>query len=193
MDKDFLLKMYCVQFGPEAGPWNLGVVNKYLEYRITAFFEENFLVRPDTNLCNIGIGAGYWDRYLSYQLTGGKLTSIDIDEQCCRQLREGLSWEENPNPVEVICADVMTLHMQDEFQIVTLVGSTLRESGQGIALLEKAMHMVASGGELYLQILDATLELQPLTEVAERQGMTLTRWECEEKYGLTCGYYRFSK
>ena len=75
MDQDFLLKAYGALWGPEAGPWNLSVEQKYLEYRITAFFEENFPVARGADICNIGIGAGYWDRYLSYRLDGGSLTS----------------------------------------------------------------------------------------------------------------------
>jgi hypothetical protein len=31
MDKDFLLKTYGACYNAEAGPWNLSLVNKYLE------------------------------------------------------------------------------------------------------------------------------------------------------------------
>lgn len=70
MDREFLLKTYGQCYDAEAGPWNLSLQNKNLEYVITRFFEENFTVRQGADLCNIGIGAGYWDRYLSYRLTG---------------------------------------------------------------------------------------------------------------------------
>ena len=80
MDQDFLLRVYGQCYDAEAGPWNLSLENKYLEYMFAKFFEENFEVGNNANICNIGIGAGYWDRYLSYQLDGGTLTSIDIDE-----------------------------------------------------------------------------------------------------------------
>ena len=36
MDQDFLLKAYGALWGPEAGPWNLSVEQKYLEYRSQA-------------------------------------------------------------------------------------------------------------------------------------------------------------
>ncbi len=191
-DKDFLLKTYSQMYGPEAGPWNLGVENKYLEYKITAFFEAHFPVQPGDDICNIGIGAGAWDRYLSYCLKGGALTSLDIDPLCCRQLREGLSCEENPNNVEVLCADAMSLNLTETFAIVTLVGSTLKESGQGAALLEKAMSFVSKGGSLYLQTLDST-GTEGLLEMAQQNGMELSCWESDDKYGFSCCYYKFTK
>lgn len=43
------------------------------------FLEENFVIRKNDHILNIGIGAGYWDRYLSYKVPDGSLTSIDID------------------------------------------------------------------------------------------------------------------
>ena len=130
MDRDFLLKTYGRCYDAEAGPWNLSLQNKYLEFAITRFFEENFPIPRVAALCNIGIGAGYWDRYLSYRLDGGTLTSIDIQEICCRQLEECLANERNPNPVRVICSDVMLLDgLADSFDIVTMVGSARMESG----------------------------------------------------------------
>ncbi len=96
----FLLHAYSQMYGPEAGPWNLSVRNKYLEYRFVDFFEKNFTVDENTNICNIGIGAGEWDLYLSYKLKGGSLTSIDILESCCKQLEQRLICEGNPNEVK---------------------------------------------------------------------------------------------
>ena len=50
MDKDFLLKTYGQCYGPEAGPWNLSVENKYLEYMFTKFFENNFSINEGYQL-----------------------------------------------------------------------------------------------------------------------------------------------
>ena len=83
LDKSFLLQSYGEENGPEAGPWNTSLESKYLEYRITAFFEKDFEIGQGAQLCNIGIGAGNWDRYLSYRLNGGNLTSIDLDGTIC--------------------------------------------------------------------------------------------------------------
>lgn len=155
VDKDFLLKTYGQCYDAEAGPWNLSLQNKYLEYAITRFFEENFQIPHGAAICNIGIGAGYWDRYLSYRLNGGTLTSIDILDICCRQLEECLVNERNPNPVRVIHSDVMQLEgLSDNFDIVTMVGSARQESGLREAILDKAVSFLKSGGSLYYQTLD---------------------------------------
>ena len=155
MDKDFLLRVYGSGYDSEAGPWNLSVQNKYLEYMFAKFFEENFTVEKNMCICNIGIGAGYWDRYLSYKLKGGYLTSIDIDELACRQLKECLVNEENPNDIRVINSDVMMIDDLDEsFDIVTMVGSSRLESGLHKTILEKVFSFVKKGGVVYYQSLD---------------------------------------
>lgn len=41
MDQDFLLRVYGQCYDAEAGPWNLSLENKYLEYMFAKFFEEN--------------------------------------------------------------------------------------------------------------------------------------------------------
>ncbi len=191
-DREFLLRTYGQQYGPEAGPWNLGVVNKYLEYRITAFFEEQFRVHPGDRLCNIGIGAGAWDRYLSYRLPEGSLISIDRDPLCCRQLREGLIFEENPNSVTVMCGDAMEMDLTDTFSLVTVVGSTIQESGEGLSLLEKAMSLVRKGGSLYFQSLEDVRE-EALMQAGSRKQMRLVCCDREEEYGMTCCYCKFIK
>lgn len=45
MNKDFLLKTYGQCYSVEAGPWNLSIENKYLEYMFAKFFEENFEIQ----------------------------------------------------------------------------------------------------------------------------------------------------
>ncbi len=191
MDKDFLLQAYGAAYGPEAGPWNLGVENKYLEYKITAFFEENFPEMPQAAVCNVGIGAGAWDRYLSYRVNGGTLTSVDRDPVCCRQLQEGLAWEGNPNAVEVLCADVMTLPQKECFDLVTVIGSTHQESGLQETFLEKVMSLVKPGGSLYYQVLEEQRSEQELAETGKRGAMRLEKYEREEKYGFSCQYCKF--
>lgn len=189
----FLLQTYAQMYGPEAGPWNLSVANKYLEYRFTDFFERNFSVTEGTSICNIGIGAGMWDTYLSYKLKNGKLTSIDKLEVCCRQLEQRLIYEGNPNDVNVICADVMSLGMDGAFDIVTMVGSTVMESGVGFALLEKAMKLVKPGGAIYYQSLDKNEDTNIVIQTAYRHGMKLTAYLTEDAYGFHTSYYKFSE
>ena len=59
------------------------------------FLEENFIIHNDFDILNIGIGAGYWDRYLSYKVGNGSLTSVDIDRECADNLAACLENENN--------------------------------------------------------------------------------------------------
>lgn len=193
IDKDFLLKTYSQMYDPEAGPWNLSVENKYLEYRFAQFFRDHFPVKQGAALCNIGIGAGAWDRFLSYQLRDGCLTSIDIDPLCCRQLREGLDLERNPGKVDVICADVLTLEFQDRFDIVTMVGSTVTESGLGLRMLEQAMGFVKPGGRFFYQSIAPEETMDQLVRLAHRAGLSVTHYETETVDDLRCVYWCLTK
>ena len=47
MDKDFLLKVYGKCYDSEAGPWNLSLKNKYLEYMFAKFLYIKFMVNLD--------------------------------------------------------------------------------------------------------------------------------------------------
>lgn len=194
MDQDFLLNAYGQCYGPEAGPWNLSLQNKYLEYMLARFFEENFPVPPGGAVCNIGIGAGYWDRYLSYRLNGGTLTSIDRLEVCCRQLEAGLANEGNPNPVRVVHGDVMALEgLEDRFDIVTLVGSTRLESGLGEELLEKALSLLRPGGSLYYQTLDGEETEDWVRAFCEKRPAAAQAYLLDSAYGFKARYWKLKK
>lgn len=194
MDKDFLLKMYGECYGPEAGPWNLSLTNKYLEYMITKFFEENFEVDNRTQICNIGIGAGYWDRYLSYIINEGSLTSIDIDEVCCKQLSQGLENEQNPNSVRIICSDVMKVNGIDgKFDIVTMIGSSRLESGLYDEIISKAISLLKPNGRLYYQSLDKQESKAMFEQLCEKVGVTIEQYFSDEKYGVKAQYWKVAK
>lgn len=189
----FLLQTYSQMYAPEAGPWNLSVENKYLEYRFRDFFEKNFEIPANAELCNIGIGAGEWDTYLSYKLSGGILTSIDKLEICCRQLEERLCCEGNPNKVHVVCADAMTLDFADRFDILTMVGSTATESGDGMGLFAKACEFVKKGGAIYYQSLDSKEDCNAVIHRAFGCGMSLAAFAEDSAYGIRACYYKFEK
>ncbi len=189
----FLLHTYAQMYAPEAGPWNLSVENKYLEYKFADFFETRFEVSKGANICNIGIGAGEWDIYLSYKLNGGSLTSIDRTEVCCKQLEQRLICEGNPNDVRVICSDVMELDLPGSFDIVTMVGSTVVEGGIGLALLEKAMSIVKVGGAIYYQSLDEREDCNTVVQTAFGQGLRLEAILEDHAHGFCCHYYKFSR
>lgn len=189
----FLLRTYAQMYGPDAGPWNLSVANKYLEYKFTDFFERHFSVGQETNICNIGIGAGIWDTYLSYQLKNGVLTSVDKLEVCCRQLEQRLRYEDNPNDVVVICADAMCLRLDGLIDLVTMVGSTVMESDDGLLLLERAMQFVKPGGDMYYQSLDEAEDCNAVIQAAFRHGMKLEAFLEDKAYGFSARYYKFAR
>lgn len=193
MDQDFLLKTYGELYGPEAGPWNLSVESKYLEYRITAFFEENFTVGEGADICNVGIGAGYWDRYLSYQLQGGSLTSIDLDGNICRGLSECLKNEGNPSPVKIIHKDVMECtELCGKFDIVTMVGSTRLESGLFESILERLFSLLKPGGCLYYQSIAQDEDAEAVKTLCRRNGLQVENYLQEKPFGRPYHYWKIA-
>lgn len=192
-EKDFLLKTYAQCYNPENGPWNLSVENKYLEFKITEFFEKNFQVKETTNICNIGIGAGEWDRYLSYKLKGGSLTSVDRLPICCEQLKLRLKCEKNQNRVNVICADATQVLHNREFEIVTMIGTTAMESDNAVKLFEKACAMVTCGGSLYYQTLDRNENFAATVKLAFEKGFTLSAYMSDDSFGINAYYYKFQR
>lgn len=194
MDTDFLLKTYGACYDPEAGPWNLSLRNKYLEYMLARFFEENFPIAEGADICNIGIGAGYWDRYLSYQLRGGSLTSIDILEVCCRQLTECLANEHNPNRVQIIHSDVMLLEgLAEHFDIVTMVGSARRESGLHEQILKKTLTFLKPGGSLFYQTLDEKEDGKLVTALCQQTGTHIEKYLLDSAYDMCAQYWKLTK
>jgi len=192
-EMQFLLQSYSQAYDPEAGPWNLSLENKYLEFKLTEFFEMHFVVTETTNICNIGIGAGEWDRYLSYKLKGGSLTSIDSLPICCRQLESRLRCENNPNQVYVLCMDAMNLPDETQYDIVTMIGSTAKESNSAIALFQKACSLVKPNGSLYYQSLDENEDSNQIIKSAFANNMQLSTFLEDHAYGFRCYYYKFYK
>ena len=190
-ERALLLRTYGEEYGPDAGPWNTSVKSKYLEHAIARFFEENFTVGSGFDVCNVGIGAGGWDRYLSYRLNGGRLTSIDVDGDCCRLLELRLINEKNPNAVTVIHADLLTVSgMENRFDLVTMVGSTRQESGSYEPILTKAMRLVKPGGSFYYQTLDKREETGPFLKLCEKNGLTVSNCQLDAAYGFRAQYFK---
>lgn len=186
-------KIYGEQYGPEAGPWNLSLEQKYLEYRITAFFEENFPVAWGADLCNIGIGAGYWDRYLSYRLKGGTLTSIDMDPVVCENFAACLRNEGNPNPVAVVNKNVMDCgELRGRFSIVTMVGSTRMESGLLEDILGMAAGLLRPGGGLFYQSLAQEEDPEALRALWEGLGLRVENFLRERPFERWYHYWKIT-
>lgn len=193
-EQAFLLRSYGEEYGPDAGPWNTSVTNKYLEYKIAAFFEEHFDIPTEARVCNIGIGAGDWDKYLSYRLRGGSLTSIDRDEYCCRKLTLCLKNEDNSNSVQIIQSDVLLVDgLENSFDLVTMIGSTRQESGLYEQILSKAIGFVKPGGALFYQTLDPEEETEAFAALCRARGMKLETALLDEKYGYHARYFKAVK
>ncbi|MBR5960930.1 MAG: class I SAM-dependent methyltransferase [Clostridia bacterium] len=193
-DKEFLLEKYAMEYGPEAGPWNLSLENKYLEYMITRFFDEHFTVGEGANICNIGIGAGCWDKCLSFKLKGGRLTSIDIDEIACRKLRLCLEIEQNPADVHIITSDVLQIEgLENCMDIVTMIGSTRMESGLYQSILNKAISFVKPGGSFYYQTLDQDENQDDFLRICEANGLTIEASLSDATHDIKAQYFKAVK
>ncbi|MDT3429261.1 ubiquinone/menaquinone biosynthesis C-methylase UbiE [Paenibacillus forsythiae] len=195
VDKDFLLKAYGQCYDAEAGPWNLSKASLYLEYSVRKFFEDNFQIKENMNVCNIGIGAGNWDRYLSYHIgLKGTLTSVDIDPLCCRQLKERLENEHNPNKITIICQDATTIqNMNSMYDLVTMIGSTRLESGLYDDILSSAVNMLKDNGELYYMTLDQTETMNDFVQFAVKKQLILENYVFEYSYGFHLRYWKVIK
>mgnify|MGYP000885917729 CR=1 FL=1 len=183
-DKDFLLKSYGEMYNSECGPWNISLTSKWLEYEITKFFEENFNLDNCSKICNIGIGAGFWDRYLSYKMTKDcLLVSIDKDYECCKQLELCLINEENPNKVEIINNDIMGFGNTYKFDLITIIGSTIVESGIYKEIINKILSMLKEGGSLFYNSLDIKETKEDLLNIIDENRYVVKRYDTIENYG----------
>jgi len=154
MDPLRLLKHYASFYGPEAGPWNLSPECLFVDYKLRAFaknlLETHFPPSTPVAVCNVGIGQGDWDIFLSYAIASrGDLTSVDISSDTCRTLHARLSVEENPNSIRIVNEDInQTTLPAAAFDLVTLIGSTLEESGGGDRTLESCLRLLKPDGVL---------------------------------------------
>ena len=182
-----LLKIYGESWGGEAGEWNTSLENKYLEYMFARFFEENFTVEKTDSILNIGIGAGYWDRYLSYKVPKGRLTSIDIDREICDCFTACLENEHNPNPITVICGDAITYDFQQKYDIITMVGSAAAESGVAADIIKKAISLLKENGALFLQVLHKEEGFDIKDFCSKKKGYT-NKMFVDDSYGIHAEY-----
>ncbi|MBN2310545.1 MAG: class I SAM-dependent methyltransferase [Candidatus Hydrogenedentes bacterium] len=149
-----LLKHYASFYGPEAGPWNVSPECLYVEYRMRAFvkaiLDGRLAGAARVRVCNVGIGQGDWDLFLSYTLgERGDLTSVEVSAECCELFRARLAAQEHPHPVHVVNEDVTCTSLPPEaFDLVTVVGSAVEESGEEYRMLDACLALVRPGGIL---------------------------------------------
>ncbi|MFD1676247.1 methyltransferase domain-containing protein [Alicyclobacillus fodiniaquatilis] len=148
-DKE-LLDFYLELRGPEAQPWNLSPESLYLEYVTRDYIKKHLKIFEGIQVCNVGIGVGEWDDYLGYLLVGkGELTSIDIDSEICGMFQYRQMREAHPNASKVLCMDILNSTIPSEqFDVVTIIGSTVRETGEYKKTLRACIDLVRTGGHL---------------------------------------------
>ncbi|PRZ16324.1 MULTISPECIES: class I SAM-dependent methyltransferase [Laceyella] len=145
-----LLKYYLDSRQPEAYEWNISPQNLYIESTIRDFVQKHLNLFPGIQVCNVGIGSGEWDDFLGFWLNGmGQLTSIDKNKDICDIFRYRQSKENHPNPSKVICEDVLFTSLDNaQFDIVTVIGSTVKESGAYDDILNQCFNLVKKDGRI---------------------------------------------
>lgn len=145
-----LLRYYLELKSPDAGKWNSSPECLYTEFVTRDYIRRSFELTEGIQVCNVGIGTGDWDDYLGYWLNGkGNLTSIDIDPGICeifeyRQRREG-----HPNPSNVLCNSIFDSELPvEKFDIVTLIGSAVNETGDFNRCLDSCFRLLKRDGYL---------------------------------------------
>ena len=157
-EKDYILEYYSEFNNEECGKWNTSVKSKWYDYQITEFFENNFKLETAKSICNVGIGPGHWDRYLSYHMNSDcRLVSIDIDRDITETFRLCLENEQNNRNIEIINKDIFKYNPKDKFDIITMIGSTVKEIGNYTETFMKVTSMLNDNGD-YLAVKRETYE-----------------------------------
>jgi hypothetical protein len=114
-------------------PWNTSLEAAWLDYELRAWIQPRLPKHlPRARVANLGIGVGLWDDWLGYEL-GAPITSIDRDPEIRRVFAARQRRERHPYPSRVLAA--LPAPTDDErFDAITIVGSTLAETGDRDAL-----------------------------------------------------------
>ncbi|MDQ8734266.1 class I SAM-dependent methyltransferase [Paenibacillus sp. LHD-38] len=179
MNMDEKLYNYYLELkSPEAGEWNSSPQCIHTELITRDYIRRTFTVTDGIQVCNIGIGTGDWDDYLGYWLMGkGNITSIDINNEICeifayRQQREG-----HPHPSKVLCKSIFDSDLpKEKFDIVTLLGSAINETGDFKRCLDSCFSLLNTGG--YLMFM-ANLKYSSLDMLEEY--LKHTNYQLEQK------------
>jgi SAM-dependent methyltransferase len=170
IDDRRLLRYFLDRGHPDAA-WNLSPDAAFLDYKLRSWTERVIgESRGRLDACNIGIGTGDWDDFLGYAIAGrGTLTSIDIDPEICAVLRYRQRRQGHTNPATVRCRDLLRLGWSSRFDLVTIVGSTVAETGAYDAALTRALELLRPRGRLFYADFDhlhAPSRFAPLARTA---------------------------
>jgi len=130
-------------------PWNVSLEASWLDYELRAFVMARLPKRRPLAVLNVGIGVGLFDDWLGHVI-GGTITSVDRDPDICRVFALRQRREGHPYPAHVVCGDVRdgVLAAHRPFDVITVVGSTLEESGDRGATTRALEALLAPGGTL---------------------------------------------
>jgi SAM-dependent methyltransferase len=179
MDDSRLLRIYAAVYGPEAGPWNLSPRRIYIDYQtrrhLLELLETAFDGRSGLRVCNVGIGQGDWDLFLSYALSGrGSLTSVDLQTDICEMLSARLVAERHPNAIRILNEDILRTSLAPgSFDLVTAVGSTAAEGGDPWNFLDACLARLVPGGVLFLTAIADQVPRDDLDRYLSRLSVNL--------------------
>ncbi len=179
MDDNDLFRFYLELSSPEARQWNLSPENLFFEFITRRRLAQWLRPAPGLQACNVGIGAGEWDDYLGFWLSdGGRLTSIDRDGDCCRLLSYRQRREGHPNPAEVWHRSILDAEGSwGQFDLLTIIGSTLREAGDYEGALAGCLRILKPGGRLFLMDFHRYHPPAAFERFAEERGLTILQRE----------------
>jgi len=184
-EKDYILEYYGAFYNEECGKWNTSLKSKWYDYKINEYFEDQFKLKEAKNICNIGIGPGHWDRYLSYHMSDDcKLVSVDIDSDITETFRLCLENEQNKRNIEIVNNDIFKYNPTVKFDIVTMIGSAVQEIGFYKETFKKATSMLSDKGELFYSCVTKEETKEELIDALARTGAIVTDYQRLEKYGL---------
>ena len=145
-----LLNFYLELHNPESYYWNMSPESLYIEHITRQYLKNNITAHTGMKACNIGIGVGEWDDYLGYWLDGkGSLTSVDIDADICEMFRYRQARERHPYPSMVVSMDILHSTLpNNHFDLVTIIGSTVKQIGEYQKALESCFSILGSNGFL---------------------------------------------
>jgi protein-L-isoaspartate O-methyltransferase len=129
-------------------PWNVSTEAAWLDFALRTYVEPRLPTHRPLAVCNVGIGVGLWDDWLGH-LTASSITSVDRDPDICRIFEQRQQAERHPHPAQVVCGDVLHgILGAQRFDLITCVGSTLTESGDGAQVERILAQALAPEGRL---------------------------------------------
>jgi len=184
-EKDNILNFYGEINNEYCGPWNTSLQSKWYDYEIAKYFEEHFQIEKSLNVCNVGIGTGYWDRYLSFRMNKeAKLVSVDIDSDITETFRLCLINEQNKRNIEIVNEDILKYNSTEKFDIITIIGSTVKEIGKYEETLKKIISMIKKDGSIFYSSVDKSETKENIETVLKYTNFKLTEYIRLEEYGI---------